>query len=161
MAQALRKVLINVLVVGGAVSAAGCSSRSSSTFLIPVDPDETLTSFMQAVQANNLERMGQLWGTTGGPAVDDMDPSELNMRLTVIQRYLMHERYEVTSRGATANPNDSMRRYRVRLTRRGCLLDIPFELVRWGGGWLVGNVDVTQAGNPARSCGGRDGTRRR
>jgi hypothetical protein len=116
---------------------------------------------MEAVQANDLDRMGQLWGTASGPAAKDMDRGELQMRLTVMQRYLTHDQYEVTSRGASAGQADRTRTYQVRLTRRGCVLDIPFQLVRSGGGWLVGVVDVTRAGNPARSCGGGDGTLRR
>ncbi len=117
--------------------------------MLPVDPQVTVTRFMSAVEAKNLVAMGQLWGTTRGPAVEKMDPADLEKRLTVMQRYLTHDEYEVRA-GAMAG--DRLRSYQIQLTRAGCVHTVPFELVRLGGGWLVSNIDLTQAGNPAREC---------
>ena len=107
---------------------------------------------MSAVEANNLFAMGQLWGTKDGPSIEEMDSAELDMRLTVMLRYLTHEEYEILEGGLTTRVDDRTRAYQIRLKRAGCVHDVPFELVRVGGGWLVSNVDLAQAGNPARSC---------
>jgi hypothetical protein len=108
---------------------------------------------MTAVQANDLVGMSQLWGTSDGPAADHMDRAELEMRLTVMQRYLTHDEYQIEPSVALARSDDRTRPYVVRVTRAGCVLPVPFELVSVDGGWLVSNVDLTQAGNPSRSCG--------
>ncbi len=147
MAQVLR----NTFLLSVTLAVAACGSGSSS-LMIPVDPQVTVTRFMSAVEANNLRAMGQLWGTKDGPSLDDMDRDELDMRLTVMQRYLTHEEYEILVSVSTARVDDRTRAYDIRLTRSGCVHDVPFELVRVGGGWLVSNVDLAQAGNPARSC---------
>ena len=57
---------------------------------------------MNAVQANDLRAMGQLWGTKSGPMVGRMDADQLDMRLTVMQRYLVHEKYQIVPARATA-----------------------------------------------------------
>jgi len=49
--------------------------------------------------------------------------------------------------------NSAQRIVKVRLTRKGCQPVVPFTLVRWKNGWLVKNIDLPSAGNPARSCG--------
>ncbi len=107
---------------------------------------------MSAVDANNLLAMAQLWGTRDGPSIEKMDRTELDMRLTVMRSYLTHEEYEILASGSLARVDDRARAYDIRLTRAGCVHMVPFELVRVGGGWLVSNVDLTRAGNPARSC---------
>ncbi len=149
MAQVLR----NTFLLSATLAVAACGSRASSSLMIPVDPQVTVTRFMSAVEANNLVAMGQLWGTKDGPSIEEMDSAELDMRLTVMQRYLTHEEYEILASGSTARVDDRTRAYRIRLTRAGCVHNVPFELVRVGGGWLVSKIDLTQAGNPARACG--------
>jgi len=52
--------------------------------------NESLTQFMAAVKANDLTRMGELWGTEHGPAAGSMDSDVLRRRITVIQKYLEH-----------------------------------------------------------------------
>jgi hypothetical protein len=121
--------------------------------MIPMDPELTVTRFMTAVKANDLVAMSQLWGTSSGPAADDMDSAELEMRLTVMQLYLTHDEYQIEPAVALVGLDDRTRAYVVRVTRAGCVLPVPFELVSVGGGWLVSSVDLTQAGNPSRSCG--------
>jgi hypothetical protein len=121
--------------------------------MIPVDPEVAVTRFMSAVQANDLVTMGQLWGTPDGPAIDHMDRAELEKRLTVMQAFLTNDEYQIEPSVSLVRLDDRTRAYQVRLTRSGCVHSVPFELVSVGGGWLVSNVDVTQAGNPARRCG--------
>ena len=148
MAQVSNKILL----LCGVLAVLACASKASPSIMLPVDPEVTLSRFMSAVQANDLLSMGQLWGTKDGPAVLKMERAELNQRLTVMQIMLKHERYEITADVLTTGLDDETRAYHLRLMRLGCQVDVPFQLVRLGEGWLVSVIDLTQAGNPARAC---------
>jgi len=120
----------------------------------PQSVNDALTQFMAAVKANDLERMGRLWGTERGPAVRLMDGKTLQMRLTVIQRYLAHVGYRVIDGPtAPASGNQALRTIRIELQREGCNAVLPIDLVRTrSGGWLVYDVHLESAGNPAARC---------
>lgn len=148
MAQVLR----NTFLLSATLAVAACGSRPPRSFTIPVDPEVTVSRFMGAVEANNLVAMAQLWGTASGPALEEMDRADLQKRLFVMQTYLAHDEYEVFAVMTGFLVDEKNRAYQIRLTRAGCVHDVPFELVRVDGGWLVSNVDLAQAGNPARSC---------
>lgn len=150
MAQVVAKELLLAAVAVGM----GCRSSPVVTYALPVNPVATVGAFMNAAKANDLAAMARLWGTRRGPMVGRMDPGELDRRLTVMQRYLTHERFEVLEGVASVTAREDVRSYRVRITRRGCVHVVPFELVRIDGGWLVSNVDLDEAGNPGRVCGG-------
>ena len=110
-------------------------------------------SFLEAVKANNIAIMAELFGTTRGPAVTYMDPAELQQRLTVIRAYLVHDEFEIVTDSATVPLRDERRRMvRVRLGRGRCLPVVPFTMVRVGQGWLVEAIDLAAAGNPVRNC---------
>lgn len=63
-----------------AVSALGlaCGGNTRAAPPAPQTMQETLTGFLGAVKANDLHRMGQLWGSARGPAVNWMKPQELS-----------------------------------------------------------------------------------
>lgn len=148
MAQVSNKMLL----LGGLLAVMACGAKASPSIMLPLDPEVTLSRFMSAVQANDLVSMSQLWGTKDGLAARKMERAELNQRLTVMQIMLKYDRYEITADVSTAGLDDKTRAYHLRLFRLGCQVDVPFELVRVGGGWLVSVIDLTQAGNPARAC---------
>lgn len=114
---------------------------------------------MDAVKANDLRNMAELWGSARGPASGYMDDDELTQRLTILQRYLIHDRYEIlVPQTAPLSAGQRTRVYQVRITRRGCTPVIPFTLVQSGQGWLVQSVDLSQAGSPTRRCQPPSGT---
>ena len=129
-----------------------CGSKAFPSVMLPLDPEVTLSRFMSAVQANDLMSMSELWGTKDGPAARKMERAELNQRLRVMQIMLKHDRYEIMADASMAGLDDKTRAYHLRLMRLGCQVDVPFELVRVGEGWLVSVIDLTKAGNPARTC---------
>ena len=99
--------------------------------------------------------MAQLWGSSAGLASDRLDTQTLQRRLTVIRVYLEHEEYSVVPRPNEAGLIETESNERVvyvRLTRKGCNPVVPFTLSPYGGGWLIRNIDLTAAGNPARRC---------
>ena len=140
-----------IVTTAVALLGAGCSRRPAATGPIPQDPTVVVEQFLAAVKANNLSTMGTLWGTEKGPASRTMARSDLEKRLTVIQSYLVHERYAIerTDPGVTSDE----RVVRVRLTRLGCTPVVPFTVARYRTGWLVSGIDLEAAGNPRRSCG--------
>lgn len=117
----------------------------------PVEPENTVRAFLNAVKGNSLRAMGDLWGTSGGPASRSMGAQELEQRLTVMRIYLEHERYEIVP-ATDALRTRGKEVVRVRLTRKGCTPVVPFTLVRYRGGWLISEVDLAAAGNPQRVC---------
>jgi hypothetical protein len=137
--------------LGGAMLLAACGGGAS---VAPSSPTGTVEQFLNAVKARNSETMGRLWGTARGPNAGRMEAGELDQRLTVIRIYLEHEQFEILPDGpvAVSARDPSHRIVQVRLTRRGCQPVVPFTLVPYDGGWLVLDVDLSAAGNPARPC---------
>lgn len=108
---------------------------------------------MAAVQANSLVAMSELWGGRRGPAVSYMDVEELQKRLTVIQTYLEHERYEILRvNEPRLDDRPNQRTIEIRLSRKGCTPVVPITVIRYRAGWLVYDIDLGAAGNPARRC---------
>jgi hypothetical protein len=140
------------LAVLAALGGLGCGSRPQSP-PAPQSLNETVVHFMAAVKANNLPRMGELWGTERGPAADWMKPEELKMRLTVIQKYLAYDGYRVLE-GPTPIPgHDDMRAFKVELQRQQCNTVATLDLKRTGsGGWVVSDPHLETLSNPAASC---------
>jgi len=135
---------------------ASCSSRGGGSVVPPpADPEATVRSFLNAVSANSIAGMGQLWGTSSGPASASLDRATLEQRLTVIRIYLEHTDYTIVpgDPAAGVNVEAGERAVFVRLSRRGCTPTVPFTLVPHAGGWLIRDIDLAAAGNPSRRCG--------
>jgi len=142
----------------------GCGGTQRPGVLIPQTPNEALSKFMDAVKANDLTRMGALWGSDRGPASSYMGGERLRQQLTTIQIYWNHTGYRIIEGPVAAQalnptfkdvPNqDRLRDFRVELQRpNGCSLAIPITVVRTNsGGWLVYDVHLEAAGSPAARC---------
>lgn len=143
-----RRVMLLLLL--GAI---GCGGKKPP----PTTPESAmraaLDGFLAAVKSNDLTRMGQLWGTDKGPAINSMNATELTQRLTVIQKYLAHTGYRVVE-GPTPTPaNPRLRTYRVELQRSNCTRVIPMDLIfTRTGSWVVYDVHLEAAGNPVLGC---------
>ena len=121
----------------------------------PVKPANSaqaaVEGFMQAVADSNLARMAELWGTAGGPAARTRQPNDYERRITIMQAYLRNESHRVLP--ITPSGSDSRQDVQVELRRELCTWVVPFTVIKTGeGSWLVNQVDVAQAGNPARPC---------
>jgi hypothetical protein len=137
------------------VTAAACGGSSASG-PAPTSPEATVRSFMQAVRANSLVAMGDLWGSNRGPARSYMDRGELEKRLTVIREYLAHDSFTLLEDNeAVLRAGPGERILSVRVARNNCRPVVPFTLVQYRGGWLVKSIDLEAAGNPARGCPAR------
>ncbi|HVH10574.1 MAG TPA: hypothetical protein VM736_12330 [Gemmatimonadales bacterium] len=141
---------LTALVVLGTLA---CGGRASQT-PVPVTPQQTLGEFMAAVKANDLDRMGQLWGGERGAAAGYMKKEYLHQSLTVLQIYLNHLTYRVIEGPLAVSGNDRLRTFRVELQRpTGCIVILPIDVMHGNGGtWLVNDVHLEAAGNPAGPC---------
>jgi hypothetical protein len=128
---------------------AGCGGGTA-----PVQPATSAAAavrgFMQAVADSNVDKMASLWGTTNGPASQTRQPADYERRVAIMQAYLRNDSFRVTS---DVEETATRRALQVELKRRTCTWSVPFVSVKANNGsWLVNQVDLTAAGNPARPC---------
>jgi hypothetical protein len=119
---------------------------------------------MAAIKAKDLTRMGNLFGTTRGPAAGRTNPEYLKRQLQTIQKYWEHVGYRVVEGPLPAAPlnsefkdvpsQDRMRDFRVELQRAtGCVQVALMTLVQTDqGGWLVYDAHLESVGNPGARC---------
>jgi hypothetical protein len=95
--------------------------------------------FLVAVKAQDLQAMAVEWGTDKGPARDQLDRSELEKRLIIIQTCYEHDRFQVLDEtpGQTGE-----RLVRVEITRGTRSKRPSFTTVQGPGGrWYVKDAD--------------------
>lgn len=143
----------SVLVVAVILAACGGSKGSAPTSPV-ASSGQALREFMKAAADSNLTRMSQLWGSSRGPAAETLYPANFERRLVVIQAYLHADSSKVVSDVAVPG-DDSHRKLIVAIYRAGgCMKQIPATLARIKGAWIVTDIDLATAGNPARPCEG-------
>jgi len=140
-------------VFAGLTALAACGGATRGAAVEPVaSASLAMRAFMQAAADSNLARMAQLWGTADGSAAETGKPEGWEKRLIVIQAYLRGDSTRLVS-DVPVTGSDNQRRVTVALYRYGCMRQIPATVIRGkGGGWLVEDVNVQSAGNPARPC---------
>ncbi len=112
---------------------------------------EAVQSFMQAVADSNVAKMASLWGSAAGPASKTHQPSDYERRVAVMQAYLRNDDSRIASDTPETPP--SKHAIQVEIRRSACTWVVPFVVIQMGdGSWLVNQVDIAAAGNPARPC---------
>jgi hypothetical protein len=139
----------NVFAVAAILAACGGQQGGGATSPV-ASPSEALTQFMRAAADSNLARMSELWGSSSGPSAQTRSPENFERRLVVIQAYLRADSSRIASNVST--DSDNRRQLVVQIYREGCMKQIPATMTRVKGGWIVTNIDLTPAGNPARPC---------
>jgi len=139
-----------LLLFAGSIA---CGKNPGAGTPVPQSMNESVRQFLLAVKANDLKRMGQLWGTERGPAADNMNPGVLQQRVTVIQKYLDHTGYLILEGPLLVPGRDELRTFRVELQRTKCNQVMPIDVVRTrSGGWLVYDVHLESANSPGARC---------
>ncbi len=132
-----------LVACGGGGGASGVQPATSA--------NEAARGFMQAVADSNLQKMASLWGTANGPASKTNQPPDWQRRIAIMQAYLRHQSFRITSDIPEADEN--RRALQVEIKRDTCTWAVPFVAVRVReGSWLVTQIDLAAAGNPARPC---------
>ena len=107
--------------------------------------------FMQAVADSNLDPMAALWGTAKGPAAGPTSRQTTSGGSRSCRPTSAHD----DSRIASDVPDGIGTRHavQVQLRRQACTWTVPFGVIQLSdGSWIVNQVDLTAAGNPARPC---------
>lgn len=134
-----------------AVFVLACGGASAPPTVAPtMTAQGAVESFMQGVADSNLTQMGNFWGGAGGPAARTGSPADWQRRVAIMHAYLRNESHRIVSDTPAGDARHSIQ---VEIRRQLCSWVIPFTAIRLGdGSWIVSQVDVTQAGNPARPC---------
>lgn len=141
-----------VLVVAAILAACGGHSGSAPTAPV-ASSGQAMREFMQAARDSNLTRMSQLWGSSRGPATETHSPPDYEKRLVVIQAYLRADSSRVVS-DMPVTGDVTRRHLLVALYRSGCMKQIPAVLLKVKDAWIVNDIQLASAGNPARPCEG-------
>ena len=141
----------SVLVVAAFLAACGGHGGSSPTAPV-ASSGQAMREFMKAAADSNLTRMAQLWGSSRGPAAETNYPEGFERRLVVIQAYLRADSTKIVS-DMPVTGDKSHRRLVVAIYRGGgCMKQVPATLAKVKEAWIVTNVELAAAGNPARPC---------
>jgi len=144
--------LVPALAVLGALGGWSCGSRPAAT--TPQSMNQVVEQFLTAVKANDVERIGHLWGDQHGAAAEHMKPDVLRKRTTVLQIYLANAGFRIVEGPLPVIGHDDQRTFRVELQRARCNVVTPIDVVRTGSGrWLVYDVHLEGLPNPAVGCG--------
>jgi hypothetical protein len=138
--------------VGVVLFVAACGGGAGPARVEPANSAKgAVNRFMEAVADSNLKVMGELWGTAAGPATKTNQPSDWERRIAIMRAYLQNESHRVVS--DTPNGSDARHAVQVELRRQLCTWVVPFSVIQASDGtWLVNQVDLAAAGNPARAC---------
>ena len=131
---------------------AGCGGGSGPATVAPSNTAKgAVESFMQAVADSNLTQMANFWGSSGGPAARTGQPPDWERRIAIMHAYLRNESHRIVS--DTPQGGDNRHAIQVEIRRQLCSWLVPFTAIKLGDGtWIVSQVDLTAAGNPARPC---------
>jgi hypothetical protein len=139
------------LAVLVALGTLGCGSRASAPTPEPQSPAAAVAQFLAAVKAKDLAGMRRLWGDRDGPV--RLPDSVLTKRLTVIQIYLAHDGYRIVEGPIVSPGRAEAVTFRVEFQRAQCNRVQPLDLVHTRrGGWMINDVHLETAGNPASAC---------
>ena len=131
---------------------AACSGGGKAESTQPVtSATGVVRSFMQAVADSNLAAMAGLWGTSKGPASRTRQPADYERRISVMRSYLSHDDFRIL--GDAPDVSAGRHTVQVQIRRSACTWTIPFLVIQLAdGSWIVNQMDLTAAGNPARPC---------
>lgn len=149
----MKKLLVLSLVLAGC---GGAGRGPGNQLTGAAAPRLAAEQFMRAVAAQDLQAMSVVWGTEKGAAREQMDRTELDKRLIIIQGCYAHDRFQVVD----DSPGPNGRRFvKVAITRGRRTKTPSFEMVMGPSErWYVLDADFDtmkdMCGNP-RPTGGR------
>lgn len=143
--------MINRRWFAAALVLAACSGTGTGQVHPANTASAAVESFMRAVVDSNLDAMAALWGTERGSAARTRQPPDYERRIVVMQSYLRHDDSRILS--DAPDGSDARHAVQVQLRRQACTWTVPFTVIRLtDGGWIINQIDLTAAGNPARGC---------
>jgi hypothetical protein len=104
------------------------------------DPASAVRAYLAAVKAQDLQAISLVWGTSQGPAREQMDRMELEKREIVIVRCLTHDSFDLIG---DAPGVGGKRVYAVALKRKDLTKTTNFNVVPGPSRrWFVESIDM-------------------
>ena len=129
----------------------GCGQGSMEVPPSP-SPEAAVEAFLESVADSNLAKMAQFWGTAKGSAAETNQPSDYRKRIQVMQVFLRHTLFRITSNSPSPD-GDDQRDVVVDLHRDMCVRPLTIRVVRTRASrWIIRNIDLTALGNPLMPC---------
>ncbi|MGI8547566.1 MAG: hypothetical protein ACR2M1_09555 [Gemmatimonadaceae bacterium] len=134
-----------LLLVLAAVGVAACqptppSTRVNDTAPGAATPEAAVQRFFNAARAQDLQAISAVWGTSKGPARDNMERGELEKREVILQCYFNNDTYRILGVSPTA---EGRRSVRVELVRQGKTRTPTVYTVQGPSSrWYVENLDI-------------------
>lgn len=142
----------NVLRCCALVALAGCGGSKAPATTAPtpaggvsttgaVAPRTAVEQFMAAVKAQDLQAMSVVWGTSKGPARDQLEREDLEKREIIMQGCYDHDAFKILDEGPAP---DGERLVRVEVTRGKKTATPSFMVVKGPSNrWYVRDAGIT------------------
>ena len=114
--------------------------RNESGLTGAASPRAAVLDFLAAVKAQDIQAMSVIFGTNRGPSRDNMDRSELEKRLIILQCYFSNDKFRITDE----TPGEGGHRiFTVELTK-GTNIRTPrfYSIAGPGGRYYVDNMEI-------------------
>jgi hypothetical protein len=99
----MTRVLLTMLILAGCASTPAYKGNPANapptTAGDPgaATPDLAVKAFMAAINAQDVDALGLIWGSEKGPAVDLPAKDQLPQRAMIMQCYLKHDSYQIVN----------------------------------------------------------------
>ncbi|HSJ14912.1 MAG TPA: hypothetical protein VK939_10885 [Longimicrobiales bacterium] len=122
-------------------------SACATKTLVPVEgglaPAMVIERFLRAANSNDLDTMGNLFGTRDGPIVNQGTRQQVDDRMFVLASLLRHSDYRIESEHIVPGRRDVATQFNVGLTINNERVVVPFTLVQSKRGpWLIEQIAV-------------------
>jgi hypothetical protein len=115
-------------------------TRSNDRLTGASTPRGAVTAFLEGVQAGDLQAMSVIFGTSRGPSRDNIERSELDKRLVILQCYFTHDKFRIVDESAGEG---SHRIVTTELTRGSNTRTPKFYVVQGPANrWYVDNMEI-------------------
>lgn len=95
--------ILCLLVVAACTRQVNVGTAASPNAPGAATPREAVQKFLGAAKAQDLQALGNIWGTSEGPARSNMGREELEQREIVMLCYLKHDSYTISSESPATN----------------------------------------------------------
>jgi len=129
--------------------AAGCVTRTvpaappaASTAPGSLEPTLVVEQFLRAANANDLETMGRLFGTSEGSSLRLESRSYVEQRMFALASVLRHQDFSIERSMAVPGRSQEAVQVLVRVLSAGEWIPVPFTVVTGRDGWVIEQFDI-------------------
>jgi hypothetical protein len=141
-----------LLLIGVLVLLPSCASGPSTGAEAALPPQMTIERFLRAANQNDLDTMGQLFGTRDGAIARTWPRREIDNRMFLLASLLRHSDYRIDGEQIVPGRREEATRFMVHLVVAQGPVDVPFTLVRATRGqhWLIEDILIERITHPTR-----------